>query len=133
MSVVTENLNLSTPRSQKRIVRLEEPVSNLFSVLESIYDGGDACRIKRVLCKQDQKEYVMKIQMKKRLKGDRFCKDMTEAMFRYMTERIMNMPNSEHIIRIIDCFEDSLYFYMVLEACDGGDLLDFLSGLKARD
>jgi calcium-dependent protein kinase len=118
---------------QQQIKKLRQPLSDFFSVLEDIYEDGDACRIKRVLCKQDQKEYVMKIQMKKCIKGDRYCRDMKEAMFRYTTERMMNMPNHEHIVRIIDCFEDHRYFYTVLEACDGGDLLDFLPVLKGSD
>ena len=43
------------------------------------------------------------------------------------------MPNNEHIVRIIACFEDSQYYYMLQEACDGGDLLDFLQLILADD
>merc|ERR1719473_1830737 len=41
------------------------------------------------------------------------------------------MPGSEHVVRILACYEDSAYFYTVFEACDGGDLFDFLSMLWA--
>jgi calcium-dependent protein kinase len=38
---------------------------------------------------------------------------------------MMNLPDTEHIVRIIACFEDSRYYYTLLESCQGGDLLDF--------
>ena len=42
-----------------------------------------------------------------------------------MTERMMNMPESMHVVTIHNCFEDGQYFYTLLEACNGGDLFDF--------
>jgi serine/threonine protein kinase len=69
----------------------------------------------------------MKIQLKRRIRGS------NEAIFRRMTERMMNMPDSEHVVRIVGCYEDSQYFYTLLEACDGGDLFDFFRMLMADD
>merc|ERR1719311_292394 len=46
---------------------------------------------------------------------------------------MMNMPDNENVVRIMDCFEDSQYFYTLLEACDGGDLFDFFRMLMSDD
>ena len=37
-----------------------------------------------------------------------------------MTERMMNMPESMHVVTIHNCFEDGQYFYTLLEACKEG-------------
>merc|ERR1719238_1467422 len=46
---------------------------------------------------------------------------------------MMNMPDNEHVVRVVNCYEDSQYFYTLLEACDGGDLFDFFRMLMADD
>jgi serine/threonine protein kinase len=111
----------------KRIEPLKAPLKELFSVEADIHDGGEQCRIKRVRAKADGVEYVMKIQLKKRIRG------ANEALFRRMTERMMNMPDSHNVVKIINCFEDHQYFYTVLEACNGGDLFDFFRMLMSDD
>jgi serine/threonine protein kinase len=112
---------------KKRIEPLKGPIKDRFTVLLDIHDGGDQCRIKRVRSVEDNKEYVMKIQQKKRIRG------ANAALFRRMTERMMNMPDSEHVVRVHACYEDGEYFYTVQEACDGGDLFDFFRMLMADD
>jgi serine/threonine protein kinase len=127
-----KNLKVSTDKDRtvpirRRIEQLKGPVKDLFTVVLDIHDGGDQCRIKRVKSKEDGTEYVMKIQLKRRIRG------ANEALFRRMTERMMNMPENEHVVRIVACYEDSQYFYTLLEACDGGDLFDFFRMLMADD
>jgi len=111
----------------KRIEPLKVPLKEMFTVAEDIHDGGDQCRIKRVKRIEDGEEFVMKIQLKKRIRG------ANEALFRRMTERMMNMPESMHVVTIHNCFEDGQYFYTLLEACNGGDLFDFFRMLMSDD
>jgi calcium-dependent protein kinase len=111
----------------KRIEPLKAPLKELFSVEGDIHDGGDQCRIKRVKRIEDGEEFVMKIQLKKRIRG------ANEALFRRMTERMMNMPENLHVVTIHNCYEDAQYFYTLLEACNGGDLFDFFRMLMSDD
>ena len=57
-----------------------------------MFDGGDQCRVKKVLCLADGKEYVMKIQRKSQIRGG------DVAPFRMTTERLLNMPPNEHVV-----------------------------------
>jgi len=111
----------------KRITMLQQPLKNMFTVEGDIHDGGDQCRIKRVRSKEDGQEYVMKVQLKKRIRG------ANEALFRRMTERMMNMPETAHVVKVFECYEDSQYFYTLLESCKGGDLFDFFRMLMSDD
>ena len=66
-----------------------------------------------MISRKDQKEYVAKIQKKSRIRG------ANKAVFRRITERLLNVPDSEHIVKIIDCFETEEYFYTILESLTG--------------
>ena len=53
---------------------------------------------------------------------------------------ILKMCQHEHIIRLIDVFENFKYFYIVLEYLEGGDMYDYLkeksfkvTEMKARE
>jgi calcium-dependent protein kinase len=111
----------------KRIEMITEPLKNRFSVVGDIHDGGEQCRIKKVKSKEDGQDYVMKVQLKKRIRG------RNEALFRRMTERMMNMPDSTNVVKVFACYEDEHYFYTLLEACKGGDLFDFFRMLLSDD
>merc|ERR1719506_1117762 len=111
---------------QKRIEPLMGILTDRYDVLALIHDGGEQCRIKRVRSKEDGTEYVLKIQAKKKLRAE------GEALFRRGLEGLMNMPESEHVVRIHGCFEDSHYFYTLQEICDGGSLAHFLDFLWAE-
>jgi serine/threonine protein kinase len=114
---------------EKRIERLKPGVTfeSMFAEKDLIHDGGDQCRIKKVISKRDQREYVAKIQKKSRIRG------ANEALFRRITERLLNIPDSEHIVKVLDCFETDDYFYTMLESLTGGDLFDFFRLLMSDD
>jgi serine/threonine protein kinase len=44
----------------------------------------------------------------------------------------MKSMNSSYIIRLYDVKEDENYIYLVLEYCDGGDLINYQAKLKDR-
>jgi serine/threonine protein kinase len=111
----------------KRIEALVGTLTDRYVILGQIYDRGNQCRIKRVKCKEDGREYVMKIQSKERLRAEK------EMFFRRGIERLMNMKANEHVVQILECFEDAHYFYTVQEACDGGSLSDFADLLDAEE
>jgi calcium-dependent protein kinase len=98
-----------------------------FSIDGDIHDGGDQCRIKRVVSKTDGTEYVAKVQLKRRIRG------ANEALFRRMTERFMNMPESAHVVKVEACYEDDRFFYTLMDSCKGGDLFDFFKMLANDD
>ena len=75
--------------------------------------------------KTDGKHYVVKIQLKSKIRG------RNEPLFRRMTERMMNLPESPNVIKIFACYEDEKYFYTVLESLHGGDLYDFFEILMS--
>jgi serine/threonine protein kinase len=116
---------------EKRIAKLKPGLSfeSMFAFKPDglIHDGGDQCRIKKVIGKKDQREYVAKIQKKSRIRG------ANEALFRRITERLLNIPDSEHVVKVLDCFEDDGYFYTILESLTCGDLFDFFRLLMADD
>jgi serine/threonine protein kinase len=110
---------------EKRITRIPKPFWQLYVPEEVIHDGGEQCRIKRVRSTTDGKTYVVKVQLKSKLRG------RNEALFRRITERMMNLPDSPNVIKIFACYEDDKYFYTLLESLQGGDLLDFFRVLTS--
>lgn len=108
----------------KQIEPLVGTLTSHYTVKAEIHDGGDQCRVKRVRSKEDGTEHVMKIL------GRRLLRCQREAQFRDMTTRLMNTVECEHIVEIHRCFEDSENFYVLQEACDGGNLVDFLRLLE---
>jgi calcium-dependent protein kinase len=68
----------------------------------------------------------VKVQLKAKIRGK------NEALFRRMTERMMNLPDSPNIIKVFDCYEDEKYFYTLLESLKGGDLFDFFRVLTSE-
>jgi len=112
----------------RRIQRLQgETFGAKFKVDGDIHDGGEQCKVKRVVCRENNKEFVVKVQKKSRIRG------ANEALFRRMTERMMNMPDDVNVVRIEACFEDAEYFYTLMDSCKGGDLFDFLRMLTSDD
>ena len=71
-------------------------------------------------CTTDGKTYVVKVQLKAKIRG------RNVALFRRMTERMMNLPDSPNVIKVFACYEDEKYFYTLLESLRGGDLVDFV-------
>jgi serine/threonine protein kinase len=45
---------------------------------------------------------------------------------------VMKQMNSQYIIRLYDHFEDKNYIYLLLEYCNGGDLINYQAKLKDR-
>jgi serine/threonine protein kinase len=46
---------------------------------------------------------------------------------------MMNMALNDHVVPIHACLEDSHYFYTVQEACNGGNLFQFVNLMHAED
>jgi serine/threonine protein kinase len=92
-----------------------------YSVLGVIHNGGEQCRVMTILCKDDNKVYVVKRQHK------HYLRNRNEELFRRMTLRLMNMAENDHLAQIHRCLEDRAYFYTVQERLDGGNLLNFLN------
>jgi serine/threonine protein kinase len=113
----------------KRIEMVDpEDLTSMFDVRGDIYDGGDKCRIKYVGNRRDGMEYVVKIQKKNRIRGG------NEPLFRSTTERMLNMPDCANVVKVYACYEDSHFYYTLLEPLNGGDLFDFSRGGKwAKD
>merc|ERR1719265_496300 len=112
--------------SAKDIQRLHQQFWSRYSVVSVIHDGGDQCRVYRV-SSSDRKEYVAKIQIKSRIRGS------TEAAFRIMMKRLLNIPGSSHLVQVNSCFEDDKYFYTLYESCHGGDLWEYFDTTLSRD
>merc|ERR1719191_1581211 len=110
---------------EKRITRLPKPFQQLYAVEQQIHDGGEQCRIKRVRSLTDGQTYVVKVQLKSKIRG------RNEALFRRMTERMMNLPESPNVIKVFACYEDDKYYYTLLESLHGGDLFDFFRVLTS--
>jgi len=112
----------------KRITHLgSTKFTDKFQVSGDIHDGGEQCRIKVVKDKQTGSEYAVKVQQKRRIRG------ANEALFRRMTERMMNMPNDTNVVAVHACYEDDQYFYTMMDSCKGGDLFDFFRMLVSDD
>lgn len=114
----------------KRIVHLGQggkKFTDLFRVEGDIHDGGEQCRIKVVKDRQSGAEYAVKVQAKRRIRG------ANEALFRRMTERMMNMPADANVVCVHACYEDDQYFYTMMDSCKGGDLFDFFRMLVSDD
>merc|ERR1719326_411088 len=110
---------------EQRITKLPKPFREMYVVEQEIHDGGEQCRIKRVKSTTDGKSYVVKVQLKQKIRG------RNEALFRRMTERMMNLPDSPNVIKVYACYEDERYFYTLLESLQGGDLFDFFRVLTS--
>jgi serine/threonine protein kinase len=110
---------------EKRITRIPKPFQELYVVDQVIFDGGEQCRIKRVRSTTDGKNYVVKMQLKAKIRG------RNEPRFRRMTERMMNLPESPNVVKVFACYEDEKYFYTLLESLQGGDCYDFFQILTS--
>merc|ERR550514_1520020 len=110
---------------ERRITKIPKPFREMYVVEQEIHDGGEQCRIKRVRSTSDGKSYVVKVQLKQKIRG------RNEALFRRMTERMMNLPDSPNVIKVFACYEDERYFYTLLESLNGGDLFDFFRVLTS--
>jgi serine/threonine protein kinase len=110
---------------ERRITKIPKPFREMYVVEQEIHDGGEQCRIKRVRSTADGKHYVVKVQLKAKIRG------RNEALFRRMTERMMNLPESPNVIKVFACYEDEKYFYTLLESLQGGDLFDFFRVLTS--
>jgi len=112
----------------KRIVHLgQKKFTDMYKVEGDIHDGGEQCRIKVVKDRNSGAEYAVKVQAKRRIRG------ANEALFRRMTERMMNMPADSNVVNVHACFEDDQYFYTMMDSCKGGDLFDFFRMLVSDD
>merc|ERR1719247_1429522 len=109
----------------KRITRIRKPFRELYGEDQVIIDGGEQCRIKRVRSTTDGKNYVVKMQLKAKIRG------RNEPRFRRMTERMMNLPESPNVVKVFACYEDEKYFYTLLESLQGGDCYDFFQILTS--
>jgi serine/threonine protein kinase len=112
---------------EKRITRLPKPFWELYVAEQQIHDGGEQCRIKRIRSTTTGKIYVVKVQLKAKIRG------RNEALFRRMTARMMNLPESPNVIKVFACYEDEKYYYTLLESLHGGDLFDFFRVLTTSD
>jgi len=112
---------------QRRIEKLTQPFNSMYTQKDTIHDGGEQCRIFKYERKEDKVIFVVKVQAKRRIRG------ANTAIFRRMTERMMNLPESEHVVKVFACYEDDQYFYTILEECQGGDLFDFFRLLMSDD
>merc|ERR550514_1375528 len=122
-AVLEELGSRRTVKSQ--ITRIRKPFRELYVEEQEIHDGGEQCRIKRVRSTRTGKIYVVKVQLKAKIRG------RNEALFRRMTERMMNLPDSPNVIKVFACYEDDKYFYTLLESLQGGDLFDFFRVLTS--
>merc|ERR1719424_1900556 len=112
----------------KRIVHLQgKKFTDQFKVEGDIHDGGEQCRIKVVKDRQSGAEYAVKVQAKRRIRG------ANEALFRRMTERMMNMPADANVVCVHAAYEDDQYFYTMMDSCKDGDLFDFFRMLVSDD
>jgi serine/threonine protein kinase len=106
----------------KRIEILDDPeqLDQLFEFLdEGDDDGTSVCRAVDVQARGDGQEYTMKIRNKAYVQG------ANEVLFRRLTEKMMNMPASAHLLKVHACYEDADDYYTLLEVCRGGDLVSF--------
>ena len=111
--------------NEKRITRIPKPFQELYVVEQELHDGGKQCQVKRVRSTTDGKIYVVKVQLKSKIRG------RNEALFRRMTERMMNLPESPNVVKVFACYEDEKYFYTLLESLQGGDCYDFFQILTS--
>jgi serine/threonine protein kinase len=128
LGIETTNNASETKKSisiERRITKIPKPFKDMYVVEQEIHDGGEQCRIKRVRSTSDGKSYVVKVQLKQKIRG------RNEALFRRMTERMMNLPDSPNVITVYACYEDERYFYTLLESLNGGDLFDFFRVLTS--
>jgi serine/threonine protein kinase len=107
-------------------VTLSKPFGEIYVVEQVIHDGGERCRIKKVRSMEDGRFYVVKEQAKLQIRGKR------GDVFRQMTERMMNLPESRYVTKVLACYEDDCYYYTILENLEGDDLYAFFRTLHPK-
>jgi serine/threonine protein kinase len=86
---------------------------DLYELGEKIHRGSFAV-VKECLHKEWKQKYAVKI-----IKRDR---KTDEAVLHEVA--IMNQLDHEHIVKVVDFFEEDDYFYIVIELMAGGDVFD---------
>merc|ERR1711937_844874 len=109
------------------IVTLSRPFTEMYVLEHTIHDGGERCRIRKVRSLEDGRFYVAKVQLKLQIRGQR------GEVFRKITERMLNLPESPYVVKVHACYEDDCYFYTILENLEGDDLYSFFRVLHPKN
>ena len=106
-----------------------ESLVDLFLVEEQMYSFG-AKSVLRCTEKGSQRRCVIK----RRMKEGYGCE--VERHWRRVMEKLLRAEPSRHIVAIREILEDDQAFYIVMEECNGGPLLDLLlreSAMPAKE
>merc|ERR1719171_441043 len=92
-----------------------------------LHDGGHQCRVLLVTCNKTNLEFVAKITGKSATRsGD---EEWARANARVMAE----LPEHKSVVQVHKVYECDEFFYVVMDACMGGDLHDFFQCLEDND
>jgi hypothetical protein len=93
-----------------RIKRLEagQRFEDLYQLAEGIYDAGSKGKVVHATEKASGHSYVVKMRMKSHFRG-------SEAVWRDITEKIMNMDRCVHVLDFHEILEDDDAYYVVME------------------
>jgi len=107
-----------------RLLGENEKIEDFFEFGKQLYGGGTAkvwIAKKKMAEKQNVREYVVKVRMKKGFKDE----DDKSAWHAAMTQ-LMACSVCPNVLEIQEIFEDQKAFYVVMPKCSGGELYDFL-------
>ena len=91
-------------------------VNDYYDILDKTLGKGTFGCLHAGIHKRTGKEVAVKILRKKQANQEKIAGELN----------IMKVCQHPHIIRLLDLFEDDEYVYVIMEKCDGGDLLDYL-------
>lgn len=126
---LNKDLTVSTTKKEKdgqkpaprvfRTLKEGEAITDYYEFAEEIYSGGAKGKVCCAKQRSDGSEVVVKMRMKNPSK-------MGERTWRTIMSQVYGI-RTKHVLDIIDIFEDSNAFYVIMPKCNGGELFEFLA------
>jgi len=123
-------LSISTKKEpnkekKKRRIKAVDSIQSHYrfgeSVMPSSHSGMSILFAKRI---EDGLEVVVKV----RAKANSFCDRTEEREWRYNTEFMLNLPETEGIAKLYEVLEDKKGYYVIMEKVAGQDLFETMTG-----
>lgn len=91
-------------------------IEKYYKILETLGQGSYGC-VKRIQHKDLKEDRALKIIKKKTLKSESsFLNEIS----------IMQSLDHPNVLKYYECFEDEFNYYIVMEYCNGGELLNYI-------
>lgn len=107
------------PRAICKIDRIDDLMDS-YEVQGKLCETRPETLVIQAICRASGQHVIIKACSKKFAVGG-------EQVWRSLLTRMLNMETHHNVLGLLDVLEDAIAYYLVMEKCDGGELLHFLN------